>query len=518
LPLVIDDSLEELSHAQRHLLTLNYGDKPTPFASDISKPEIKSGNIYNEYPKIPADRMKTFQDALKSNNNKLNISNKSKIDNDSNLNDDVDVNNTSENNNIHKDSLNEATDTNDQESHNSFVYLHDKRHNDAYYGYNSMSGTSLGNELDTTEIDKPFKNEEIKEAINKKSDISERVDSLEAIFNIISTKYEIDYPVCSDCASTIISQMKVKYETLNKEKNIYMQFVKKLTAQNGPNIEKTKQALDDIDKLHIEEEEIFRQLSNEDKRHSELNKELAELENEIKELEIEEKDLCLIKNRQESDIERSLQELNSSKNKYQQNMDFLDSLRKTNVFNNFFDISNDDNFGTINKLRLGCLDETKVTWHEINAALGQVILLLSTCLNILNLDLDGYKLIPMGSTSKIEKYEKDQSTGKLSKSVIQLYCTGEFSIGGLFSHNNLDIGMVSLAEVIRQIGKHLETFDNSATIPYIVDGDKVGGFCVRPSSRSGWVSWTSSCRCILINCKWILALCIAHYEEKLRGE
>ncbi|KAG0676327.1 hypothetical protein C6P42_001305 [Pichia californica] len=415
LPLVIDESLDELSHAQQHLLTLNYGEKPQPSILRSADKDNKyhdknndvktNNNIYDEYPKIPDSRMKTFQDALRSTKD-ISLS-RAETGIEFAKEDDYDLNNGGDKIDTESDSLNEKDNKN---SESSFVYLHDKAHSeDDSYGNTSGASTNL----------KPFKDEEIKGIVEKKSDISERIESLDTIFNIISSKYEIDYPVCNDCATLLINHMKSKYETLNKDKEIYLQFLKKLTTQNGPNVEKTKKALQDLDKIKEKEMEVMKQLSDEENKHSELNKELLELENDLKQLRLEEIELCQAKNKHEIEIEKNLQNLNTVKNQYYQNLDFLDSLRKTNVFSNFFDISYDGQFGTINGLRLGCLDDTKVTWHEINAALGQLILLLSTCLNILSLDLKEYKIIPMGSTSKIEKYEIDFS-GKQKKTVIQL--------------------------------------------------------------------------------------------------
>lgn len=504
LPLVIDESLEELSHAQQHLLTLNYGEKPpSSIIRNDSTLSIKNttggkenfSNLYDEYPKIPDSRMNVFQEALESSQYK-GVSKSESYTDDNDLSD------------------SKATSGDNRNSESSFVYLHDKAQtDDDIYGNNGTS-SMISNSSNSV---KPFKMEEIKDVIEKKSDISERIESLDTIFNIISSKYEIDYPVCSDCATTLIDQMKSKYNTLNKEKEMYIQFLKKLTAQNGPNVEKTKKALRDLDEMKEKEQEVLKQLSEEEQRHLELNKELRELEDDIKKLEAEEYELCLNKNKQEMEIEKNLLELNTVKNKYYQNLDFLDSLRKTNVFNNFFDISNEGKFGTINGLRLGCLDDIKVTWHEINAALGQLVLLLSTCLNILALDLKEYKLIPMGSTSKIEKYETE-SSGAVSKSIIQLYCTGEFSIGGFFSHNNLDVGMVCLVEILNQIGARIKELDSSCQLPYAMVGDKVAGFCIRPSGRSGWESWTNGCRFLLINVKWILTFCVSYYEDRARSK
>lgn len=54
----------------------------------------------------------------------------------------------------------------------------------------------------------------------------------------------------------------------------------------------------------------------------------------------------------------------------------LDRLLKTNVLDMAFFIWKDGEYGTINGLRLGRLPNESVDWQEINAAFGQVAMLL----------------------------------------------------------------------------------------------------------------------------------------------
>ncbi len=56
----------------------------------------------------------------------------------------------------------------------------------------------------------------------------------------------------------------------------------------------------------------------------------------------------------------------------------LETLRKTNVYNDSFRIVHDGSLGTINGLRLGRLPHQPVEWSEINAAAGQALFLLDT--------------------------------------------------------------------------------------------------------------------------------------------
>eukprot|EP00494_Astrolonche_serrata_P002920 UN02926 len=54
----------------------------------------------------------------------------------------------------------------------------------------------------------------------------------------------------------------------------------------------------------------------------------------------------------------------------------LDMMKRTNVYDDAFHIYYDGHFGTISGLRLGRLTGQMVEWEEINAGLGQAVLLL----------------------------------------------------------------------------------------------------------------------------------------------
>jgi beclin len=81
----------------------------------------------------------------------------------------------------------------------------------------------------------------------------------------------------------------------------------------------------------------------------------------------------------------------------------FDYLKKLNVLNDVFKIEIEGEFGTISGFRLGTLGSkgNDVDADEINAALGQCVLLLSTISIKAKFDFDGIELKPMGCNSKI---------------------------------------------------------------------------------------------------------------------
>jgi len=56
----------------------------------------------------------------------------------------------------------------------------------------------------------------------------------------------------------------------------------------------------------------------------------------------------------------------------------LARLKRTNVLDDVFHIGYDGHFGTISGFRLGKLPSASLDWSEVNAGLGQVVLLLFT--------------------------------------------------------------------------------------------------------------------------------------------
>ena len=71
------------------------------------------------------------------------------------------------------------------------------------------------------------------------------------------------------------------------------------------------------------------------------------------------------------------------------------------MLEDLFRISTEGAIGTINALRLGRLAGVTVDWAEINAAVGQWVLLLHTVAHMHSLKFSTHILVPMGSFSKV---------------------------------------------------------------------------------------------------------------------
>ena len=117
----------------------------------------------------------------------------------------------------------------------------------------------------------------------------------------------------------------------------------------------------------------------------------------------------------------------------------LDRLKQTNAFNASFHLWHYGHFGTINGLRMGRLPSVPVDWNEINAAWGQVTILLSALARKVNMMFQRYKLVPFGSASYIEDLVDNKQ--------FPLYGSGGFRF---LWDAKFDAGMVAFLDCLQQ--------------------------------------------------------------------
>lgn len=145
-------------------------------------------------------------------------------------------------------------------------------------------------------------------------------------------------------------------------------------------------------------------------------------------------------------------------------------------------------------------------WSEINAAWGQTLLLLATIAEKLGFIFDGYRLKPMGSTSRIDKIEPPVSSSTADPRVtsLELFSSGDLPIGRMFMHRKFDLAMVAFLECLRQLGEYVEHRDPSLKLPYKIAKDKIGDCCIRIAFNQD-EPWTKACKYTLTCVKFLLA-------------
>uniref|UniRef100_H2YYT7 Atg6 BARA domain-containing protein n=1 Tax=Ciona savignyi TaxID=51511 RepID=H2YYT7_CIOSA len=291
---------------------------------------------------------------------------------------------------------------------------------------------------------------------------------------------------------------------------------------------------EELKKLKTEESDLLSQLSETEKEREEVKKEMGEIRKQQEALDKEEEkqlqEYAELRVQQiELEEEQCSADLQMAHTEHQ-----LNKLKKTNVFNSTFHIwwffiyntlkisltfpgalispthrckdnqqtvaRHQGHFGTINGFRLGRLPGANVEWTEINAAWGQVVLLLASLAKKMGLKLKRYKLVPYGNHSYIESVD---DKGK----ELPLYGSGGLRF---LWDTKFDQAMVAFLDCLQQFKEAVEG-NSGFSLPYRMEKGKIedtGGSGASYSIKMQFNSeeqWTKALKFMLTNLKWGLA-------------
>lgn len=249
--------------------------------------------------------------------------------------------------------------------------------------------------------------------------------ALQRHFDTLSSQSEADHPLCSECAKAWFAHMSEVVEEQKRTRELLVEYEKDVKARKTELDERNKWLEDDTARLEKEEKKLIEQLLKMEKEKDSLDEELRQLDEEERALEAEEVEYASTTRayihvlradvrsppcRFWQEHSRYLAEYNTQVEtsrslllSYNSALSTLEKLQKTNVYADAFNIGHDGGLATINGLRFGRLPAVQVEWGEINAAWGCTLLLLKTIARKLSYEISGYRLIPMGSFSRIEK-------------------------------------------------------------------------------------------------------------------
>ena len=366
------------------------------------------------------------------------------------------------------------------------------------------------------EAQQPQHNSTVTQKQEAEPTLSWQANRTDRLFSILSSHSDIDHPICSECTSMLLAAFSARLSAASKERDAYVSFLKSIQASENAKAssEEIKNSENEFVEMLEQEKIALRELESAEEEKRALEEDLHDLEQESKALALEEKAFWASRNRFEEELHDLTTDLASLQDKYAHDEQQLERLQRTNVFNDTFCIGHDGYFVTINALRLGRLPNRHVEWAEINAALGQAVLLLATVAERLGFEFKGYQLKPLGSASRIEKVEwlqqappssatsagntgprqlPSKPTPKISP--LDLFSGGDTAVGRMFSHRRFDAGMVAFLDCLAQIGAHVEKLSatseagaptpqgrNSSArkvpgdsiLPYPINGDKIG--------------------------------------------
>ncbi|KAH9858943.1 APG6-domain-containing protein [Lenzites betulinus] len=330
------------------------------------------------------------------------------------------------------------------------------------------------------------------------SPLSHHLRSSLRLFNLLSSRTDLDHPLCAECTHILLATLTRQLEETKKERDGYIAFekeVKKEKDREGSGVNRLE-AEAKIERLKDEERLAIEQLKAAERERQQLEDELKSLEREEKALEEEEAEFWRQHNAHLLKSAEEASQLAALRAAYAADSATLDKLERTNVYNDAFCIGHDGVFGTINGLRLGRVPGVPVEWAEINAAWGQTLLLLYTIARKLDFTFENYRLVPMGSFSRIEKTTGDKAT-------YELYGSGDLHFGRLLHNRRFDFAMVAFLECLKQITDYVRSQDPQVDFPHQIVKDKIGDASVK-QQFSQEEAWTRALRHVLLALKILL--------------
>ncbi|KAF4974140.1 hypothetical protein FZEAL_8905 [Fusarium zealandicum] len=347
--------------------------------------------------------------------------------------------------------------------------------------------------------------------------IGDEMDRVNRLFNILSARSDIDHPICAECTEMLVQGLQKKLDIASRERDSYVRHLKEAKASQ-PSEDDIKAQEEALQKAERDRSDAMEELKKLEADKDALDEELVALEEESRELDKEEEAFWRERNGFATKMAEFQSERDSINAKYSSDSQLLEKLQRSNVYNDTFCISHDGSFATINGLRLGRLSNKPVDWPEINAAWGHALLLLVTVADKLGYRFDGYDPQPMGSTSKIIRFETPSpSSSRLGgrtvnappkKHVLELYSSGDMPLGLTFMHRRFDTAMVGFLELVRQLGafvhRQTEASGTPLSLPYKIDGDKIGDVSIKLGIAQD-DGWTKACKLTLTCCKFLLA-------------
>lgn len=362
--------------------------------------------------------------------------------------------------------------------------------------------------------------------------MSFEVERANELFSIISARSDVDHPICTECTDLLLSSLTSRLHSATKERDAYIGFLKQIKA-SIPSEEELTSTQATLEKAQKLESNLFEELQKLEAEKETLEASLGELEDESRALDQEEQEFWQSRNEFAQTMSEITSERSALQNKYAHDAQQLERLQRSNVYNDTFCIGHDGLFGTINGLRLGRLPNQAVEWSEINAAWGLTLLCLATIADKLAFEFQGYRLRPMGSTSRIDKLDYAQhgqqerastpsrnqnGASKPPRSAptkvipLDLFSSGDIPLGRVFTHRRFDAGMVAFLDCLAQLSRHVERTSRdvanraAARLPYEIKGEKIGDVSIKLGAGFQQdENWTKACKYTLTCCKFLLA-------------
>lgn len=319
-----------------------------------------------------------------------------------------------------------------------------------------------------------------------------------------SKKTEETISACKECRELIAREIERQTREEEWERDSYLNFLQEIDSETLD--EDISSLRDELEARLKEEQNFHAKLKDLSNRKRDAEKKLRSIELEHKEFGREENNFFKDFVEYEHKLHSFQEQHRISLEKESYATEELKKLEKRNVYQDTFFISTSEPIGTINGFRFGRLAEEIVPWEEINAAWGEVTLLIYIIgRKLTDFEFKKFRPRPVGSRSFIDQINEDNT-------IVSQDLFGSDALGfdswfwtfGKKQKNTFDAGMVAFLQCLGQVCNYVAHRAPSIEIPYLIHNDKIGGYSIRMQSSSEEL-WTKALKFLLVDLNYILA-------------
>ncbi|KAK7207036.1 autophagy protein Apg6-domain-containing protein [Myxozyma melibiosi] len=167
--------------------------------------------------------------------------------------------------------------------------------------------------------------------------LSNRLKTSDKIHDIVTSKSDIDQPICSECVELLLQGLKQQYVEIVRDRDIYADFLKQVKDEK-PTDEQQLAAEKELAEIIAEQERVMTDLHKAEHEHATVVQEIKELESQSRDLDEEEKKFWELRNKYAQELDDFLEERDMVKMQLKRDTEMYEKLRKTNVYSDIFAI------------------------------------------------------------------------------------------------------------------------------------------------------------------------------------
>ncbi|KAI6214089.1 Beclin-1-like protein [Aphelenchoides besseyi] len=315
---------------------------------------------------------------------------------------------------------------------------------------------------------------------------------------LCSSSHPLDVPLCRSCCHSISKDLNEQLGELETEYKKYKSVYENLVSMKKSSSLRSRWSQKEIGGI-IQEADLKETYANLEESEADLMRQVEEQKEELKRIASQDDVLYKLLRDNHRKLAQQSEENRSLNAKINYATEHRKQLSRTNALNMAFFIWTDGEYGTINGLRVGRLANDHVEWLEINAAFGQMALLLSIMCQHANLKLERNEIVSCGSHSFIRVTKPDKKVVEC-----RLYGTGPWKPESwLF----VDC-FVQLETRLKELFPAMERI-----LPYklmddkIIDQDSQLRMLMQFNSEE---RWTKAMKCLLLNLKRAMSILVAN--------